>query len=96
MRIMSKSKIVGNEIIQIIPATTGVLAIFKTPTGEESYPVVCWALEHDIDGDDIYQHIVGMTVVAGFQTLVRVYEEGNTFDRYEYGKEDDGISSAND
>lgn len=73
-----------DKIIQIIPAH-GVEAVFLEDGKESAYPVVCWVLVEMMDDEDyeLRQEVIGMTLCADFNVLVRVDHEGK-FIRYQY------------
>ena len=72
------------KILQIIPAH-GVEAVFAEDSGENAYPVICWALIEIVDEDDEpYQKVIGMTLLDDSQILGRVDSGECFFVKYLY------------
>ena len=58
---MSDIKLIQRTILQIIPAPSWFATYKNRETGEVMrFPLVCWALVQEIDGDGAYRFVVGM------------------------------------
>lgn len=68
-----------SAVLQIIPETRNVTAVYLENGKEEEYPVICWALIEVYDEDEStkekyrYQDVVGMTTLDSSSSLDAIH-----------------------
>ena len=80
---MTDIKLTQRTILQIIPAPNWFATYKNRETNETMrFPLVCWALVQEIDGDGAYRFVVGMD---GEQDVV-FCDNASNFIGYEFGE----------